>query len=79
MKDYFVYNRQILDAVLIANEILEDNRNAEELMIFKIDVEKDYNYFVQESLRLLEVKICLKMEKMDLEMSNLLTDPSFQM
>lgn len=78
MKEYFGYNRQILDAVLIANEILEDKRNAKEVMIFKIDVEKDYNYFVQESLRpLLEVKICLKMEKMDLELSNLLTDPSF--
>lgn len=46
-------------------------------MIFKIDTEKDYNYFVQESLcPLLEVKICLKMEIMDLELSNLLTDPS---
>lgn len=78
MKEYFGYNRQILDAVLIANEILEDKRNAKEVMIFKIDVEKDYNYFVQESLcPLLEVKICLKMEKMDLELSNLLTDPSF--
>lgn len=78
MKEYFGYNRQILDAVLIANEILEDKRNAKEVMIFKIDVEKDYNYFVQESLRpLLEVKICLKMEKMDLDLSNLLTDPSF--
>lgn len=78
MKEYFGYNRQILDAVLIANEILEDKRNAKEVMIFKIDVEKDYNYFVRESLRpLLEVKICLKMEKMDLELSNLLTDPSF--
>lgn len=78
MKEYFGYNRQILDAVLIANEILEDKRNAKEVMIFKIDVEKDYNYFVQESLRpLLEVKICLKMEKMDLELPNLLTDPSF--
>lgn len=78
MKEYFGYNWQILDAVLIANEILEDKRNAKEVMIFKIDVEKDYNYFVQESLRpLLGVKICLKMEKMDLELSNLLTDPSF--
>lgn len=78
MKEYFGYNRQILDAVLIANEILEDKRNAKEVMIFKIDVEKDYNYFVRESLRpLLEVKICLKMEKMDLDLSNLLTDPSF--
>jgi len=41
----FVKNRQILDGVLIANEVVDEARNLnKELMLFKVDFEKTYDY-----------------------------------
>ena len=41
----FVQGRQILDAVLIANEIVDEKRRSgEEGVVFKIDFEKAYNH-----------------------------------
>ena len=41
----FVQGRQILDAVLIANEILDEKRHSrEEGVVFKIDFEKTYDH-----------------------------------
>lgn len=40
----FVTNRQILDGILIANEIVDDARKSnKELMLFKVDFEKAYD------------------------------------
>ena len=41
----FVQGRQILDAVLIANEIVDEKRRSgEERVVFKIDFEKAYDH-----------------------------------
>lgn len=41
----FVERRQILDAVLIANEVVDEKkRSREEGVVFKIDFEKAYDY-----------------------------------
>ena len=41
----FVQGRQILDAVVIANEIVDEKRQSgEEGVVFKIDFEKAYNH-----------------------------------
>ena len=41
----FVQGRQILDAVLIANEIVDEKRRSrEEGIVFKIDFEKAYDH-----------------------------------
>ena len=41
----FVKGRQILDAVLIANEIVDERRRSgEEGVVFKIDFEKTYDH-----------------------------------
>ena len=41
----FVEGRQILDAVLIANEVVEEKkRSGEEGVVFKIDFEKAYDH-----------------------------------
>ena len=41
----FVQGRQILDAVLITNEIMDEKRRSgEEGVVFKIDFEKAYNH-----------------------------------
>ncbi|RVW87682.1 LINE-1 retrotransposable element ORF2 protein [Vitis vinifera] len=43
----FVQGRQILDAVLIANEIVDDKRKSgEEGVVFKIDFEKAYDHVI---------------------------------
>ncbi|RVX14047.1 putative ribonuclease H protein [Vitis vinifera] len=43
----FVQGRQILDAVLIANEIVDEKRQSgEEGVVFKIDFEKAYNHVI---------------------------------
>ncbi|PNX59990.1 cysteine-rich receptor-like protein kinase, partial [Trifolium pratense] len=40
----FVKDRQILDGILIANEVVDDARKAKkELMLFKVDFEKAYD------------------------------------
>jgi hypothetical protein len=40
----FVKNRQILDGILIANEVVDEARNLKkELMLFKVDFEKAYD------------------------------------
>jgi hypothetical protein len=40
----FVKNRQILDGILIANEVVDEARKAKkELMLFKVDFEKAYD------------------------------------
>ncbi|XP_039683022.1 secreted RxLR effector protein 78-like [Medicago truncatula] len=40
----FVNNRQILDGILIANEVVDEARKAKkELMLFKVDFEKAYD------------------------------------
>ena len=44
-QDAFVQGRQILDAVLIANEIVDERRRSrEEGVVFKIDFEKAYDH-----------------------------------
>ena len=41
----FVQGRQILDAMLIANEILDEKRRSrEEGLVFKFDLEKTYDH-----------------------------------
>ena len=41
----FVYERQILDAILIANEIMDEKRCLrEEMVVFEIDFEKTYDH-----------------------------------
>ena len=41
----FVQGRQILDAILIANEIVDERRQSgEEGVVFKIDFEKAYDH-----------------------------------
>ena len=41
----FVKERQILDGVLIANEVVDEARKLKkELMLFKVDFEKAYDY-----------------------------------
>ena len=40
----FVGGRQILDAVLIANEVVDEKRSEEEGIVFKIDFEKAYDH-----------------------------------
>ena len=41
----FVQERQILDAILIANEIVDEKRRSgEEGVVFKIDFEKAYDH-----------------------------------
>ena len=41
----FVQGRQILDAVLIANEVVDEKRRSgEEGVVFKIDFEKAYDH-----------------------------------
>jgi len=40
----FVKNRQILDGILIANEVVDEARKAKkDLMLFKLDFEKAYD------------------------------------
>ncbi|MCI16818.1 cysteine-rich receptor-like protein kinase, partial [Trifolium medium] len=40
----FVQNRQILDGILIANEVVDEARKSKkELMLFKVDFEKAYD------------------------------------
>jgi hypothetical protein len=40
----FVKDRQILDGILIANEVVDEaRRSKKELMLFKVDFEKAYN------------------------------------
>jgi len=40
----FVKNRQILDGILIANEVVDETRKSKkELMLFKVDFEKSYD------------------------------------
>ena len=44
-QDTFVQGRQILDAVLIANETVDEKRrSSEEGVVFKIDFEKAYDH-----------------------------------
>ena len=41
----FVKNRQIIDGILIANEMVDDTRKLKkELLLFKVDFEKAYDY-----------------------------------
>ena len=45
LKEAFVQGRQILDAVLIANEIVDERRHlGKEEIVFKIDFEKAYDH-----------------------------------
>ncbi|MCI94610.1 cysteine-rich receptor-like protein kinase [Trifolium medium] len=40
----FVKDRQILDGILIANEVVDEaRRDKKELMLFKVDFEKAYD------------------------------------
>jgi hypothetical protein len=41
----FVKERQILDGILVANEVVDDaRRNQKELILFKVDFEKAYDF-----------------------------------
>jgi hypothetical protein len=41
----FVKERQILDGILVANEVVDDARgNQKELILFKVDFEKAYDF-----------------------------------
>ena len=47
----FLQGRQILDAVLIANEIVDEKRRSEEEgVVFKIDFEKAYDHVDRKSV-----------------------------
>jgi len=39
----FVKDRHILDEILIANEVVDEARKTKELMLFKVDFEKEYD------------------------------------